>query len=186
MPQLTKFALRGDRDYVHGTLMLDSFRALDPDPTAFDVQFRKVTGRHCLLETVDDPSRRDALVARYESKGLRAYLYETDDAVNDRYPCNERDIVAHVQVDENGAHYDLGTLPSATPIQCIVAMYKHLLSATFPDYPKKYLFARLSAEYLPSAGRCTVRQQRRLGDDFFEGRVLHNGRPIGSIYFGAR
>lgn len=186
MQELTSFSFRGDRKYVHGTTMLEAFRKHDPNPATFDVQFKKTTDRQCLLKTEIDPDRKAGLVATYVSKGLSAFLYETDVPVRDSYLCNEREITPRVLVDGQEARCHIPAVPASTPSQCVVAMYKHLLQMIFSDYPKKYFWARLTADCLPMSGACAVRHHRRIGSDFFEGRLLHEGQTLGAIFFGAR
>lgn len=186
MNGMTNFCLRGDRDYVSGATIFDAVRKHDPLPQALDVQFRKMTARQCVIETTDPPDRQGALVASYTSKGLRVYLYETAIPVAERRPCNEKEIISKVTFQDQDASCLMPAIPSCTPIEAFVAMYKYSLKAILPTYQKKYIWARLVADYLPESGVCMVRHQRRLGRDFFEGHLLHDGQPVGSIYFGAK
>jgi hypothetical protein len=178
------FLFRGTRTYLHSSTVFDYLRGFDSQPEQIDFTVHKMTGQQCVVLPEPPPARGEPLIATYRSAGLTRFLYETDRAMQGSYPCNEREICQQARFGESAGSFAMPPIPSASYIEAAVGVYKHLLQLVYPQETRKLLFARMTLTYVPADGLCRVEHRRKIGADFLESRLFHNGRLLGKLIFG--
>jgi hypothetical protein len=180
----SQFQFRGKRDYVHGTAILDWLSSIDACPEKLRAEFHHMSARQCDVCESEDANR--TLVATYASQGKQQWLYESDEPMVDRHPCNEKDIVTQVRIIDSSAYFEFPNIEGASFSQSIVAAYKHLLPTLYPDVTRPYVWTAVELDRIPASGHCEVRHRRTLGKRFFEGHIFVDEQPVGKMFFGLR
>jgi hypothetical protein len=177
------FSFRGYRDYLHGTSVFNYLIGQDPNPRKVDLQFNKTTGKQCII--FDEPQEGfGSCVAVYRSLNMSRFFYESDEPIVRREACNQTTLLRSITISETDCFFSLPQR-EGTFVELVVAGYKELLSVTFGHLHKKYLFARISLDFLPESGQISILHKRRIGENFFEGILKCDSQNIGKIIFGA-
>jgi hypothetical protein len=175
------YVFKGNRDYLHGTSMLDIFLThagtSETSIAEFDLVIFHSTRNHC--EVTDQRQAGHKLIARFTHEQQKLYLYELDEP-----------ITRSIEYDDPapGEDFELGTEKSVMigstgghkRIELLVGSYRHLLDQLFGN--KKFRFARLQAAYLPSPP-FTISFHRILSSKFYEGQIRDAHQLVGNLYF---
>ncbi len=186
MTDVTDFSFRGQRDYLHSSTIFDYLIKSDPRPEKIDFTFHKISDRQCTIMSQTNLGTDDVLVSSYKSEEATCFLYESNTAIQSRYPCNEAAIVEQLQFTGVTASFDMPPIPQASYIESVVGAYKKLLHNSELKFGRKLFFAKLLLRFVPSCGHCGVSHRRKIGGDFFEAELMHDKNEIGKLYFGAK
>jgi hypothetical protein len=181
-----EFRFRGERTYLHSSTIFDYLLAQDPNPVGVDFAFHKMTGRQCRVHDGPGEGLQDFLVATYRSDGLERYLYEGGDGIRSKYPCNESSIAERTHLEGPSAAFPMPPVEGASFIESVVGAYKKLLLALYADLPGKLLFVRVTLDHVPGEGSCGVVHHRKIGQDYFQSRLLHEQQQLGSLIFALK
>lgn len=184
---------KGDRDYVHGTDMLDysiSFLQLSAGSQleSIDLAFHRMAHRSVELITtavgvVEDP----VAILQYAVHGERrkAYIVESDLDVDTRIEYNENSIVADLNISTKKNSCELDSNLPFTDIEIWVAMTKALHQSLFCEVKGKWLFVRGKFNfYSPSAkGKREIRLKANFNNKLTRCEAVRNGCVVGEIFF---
>jgi hypothetical protein len=176
----------GDRNYVHGTTIVDRILSEFTPGFPLDVRFQSpILGE---VEVRSASSAKPNVAVSFEQHGQRA-LYGLFDAgqgsSNDRRSFDEQAIAARVTLSEKSASSPHDS--DASLIARIVVMKKALMAGIFPDARGKWWFAELWLEAWPTAVTAVeVKFDRNIGTKLVRSTVRANGDPIGKISFSLR
>jgi hypothetical protein len=173
----------GDRNYVHGTTIVDMILAELVPGFPLDVRFQSP-----ILGTVDvrrHPSEKPNVAVSFERDGERVHYGLFDAgcaALGNRIAFDEREIARRFTVGERSVASAHGA--DASLIARVVLMNKALMARIFPKARGKWWFAGLSLDAWP--GRARLVELRF--DGGFRARLTRSiieidGDPIGKIFF---
>jgi hypothetical protein len=182
---ITNFAFRGTRDYLHSTTLFNYLVKLDSEPKNIDFFMNKETNLQCRVVSNREEDNDAALVAIYRSQGMTSYIYETFDKISLRNTCNEQEILSCIEISGKRAACPVPRA-GATFIEVVVAAYKALVTS-LPVYDgQKLVFARLIIDRLPNNSGFLIDHRRSLGTRFFEASILLEDQKIGKLIFGSK
>ncbi|MBV9564992.1 MAG: hypothetical protein JOY90_31775 [Bradyrhizobium sp.] len=173
----------GNRNYVHGTTIVDMVLAELEPGFPLDVRFQSP-----ILGTVDvrrHPSEKPNVAVSFERDGERVHygLFDAGRAALDyRVEFDEREIASRFTVGERSVLSAHGA--DASLIARVVLMNKALMVRVFPAARGKWWFAGLALETWPGRARSIELQF----DGGFRTRLTRSiievdGDPIGKIFF---
>lgn len=179
---------RGDRNYLHGTTLFDyilnAYVINKYEPKNIDFSFHKLTNKRCIIVPEEGSLPQDQLVGQYKDNETQLFIYETKDAITERFPYDENGIIKkcfvkgdEITISENIDDYSF--------IEKIIAAYKYLLIGIYKDSYGRYLFARLTLSFIPE-GEIKIKQERIISNKFFEGRIRQGDKDVGEIFFAAK
>jgi hypothetical protein len=114
---------------------------------------------------------------------IAGWLSETDEAITERVPYAEDEIVRQCVVDSGCATCER---PSGfSPIEVVIAITKELHQRRYPDRAGKWIIVRLDLErvFEDRDRRLDVELERRLTDRLTKCRIAADGKRVGAIYF---
>jgi hypothetical protein len=186
---------KGDRDYLHGTDILQialhsmaGARSLDAI-SGIDIVFHALA-RTGLTLCVDAPpgcEPKARLVCSIEGVRRKFLLMEDNRPITERHPYPEDQIVAATTIDTASATATSSAHLSFANIERWIAMIKALHHAVYPDARGKWLFARAKLAAYHDA--CPDQAEHRVGiHSDFGGKLTRSaltvgGRNIGDIFF---
>lgn len=186
---MSGFHFKGSRTYIQGATFFDYIleRCVSGRyaPAHMDFSVSRLTDRQCRVVPSGEPPPDAARVIGQYRDDLNAYLFvETDEPVSERVPYDETGITGRCVLDG-----PVITVPSGiagyTFMEKVIGAYKSLLTSLFGETYGKYLFARVTLEYLP-ADAFSVRYERMISGRYFEGTISEKGHAVGKIYFGVK
>lgn len=197
MEKLIDFCFKGDRTYVHGTDMLNTFireadLATDFQQASLDFTIHKIA-RHKLILVFPDAvsAEMEPHANLYVSAGdtrLRYTYVESDQEVDCRYEYDEDSIVRAADYNGEGKEITLSEFDKYTTIEKIVALNKGLLQKLFPGVPGKWYFTRIrlsSIDCLNEAATAPIKVAFRKNFNFklTASRIFIDGNEVGEINF---
>lgn len=199
MEKLIDFCFKGDRTYVHGTDMLNTFIREAHLPAEFhqaplDFTIHKIA-RHKLILVFPDSvsSNLEPHANLYVSAGdsrLRYAYVESDQAVDCRYEYDEDSIVRAADYSVEAKEIALSNFDNYTTIEKIVALNKGLLQRLFPGAPGKWYFTRIRLSSIVwlndnATGGKPIRLAFRKNFNFklTASRIFIDGNEVGEINF---
>jgi len=174
-----EFQFRGDRKYLQSASLFDDLIALRGAVTNIDFKFHQKSG--CQVAYVDEPPAGRALVAEWRDSEGVVYVVERSEPITEATPYDESALVTKFRIDGRTALIPADVMPF-TMIEALVAGFKRLLQAVYPEIPRKYVFVRIRLRQLPD-GPVEMRYVRDIGS-FFQGDITVGGRNVGQIFFG--
>lgn len=176
------FAFRGGRDYLQGSAVFDHIlSSCSVAGRDIDFSFNKRTDRNCLF-TTGKPRSDARVVGTYRDADGEVFILEGRTRISKRVPYDEEGAGGACRIDGDQIHVP-AALPGYTFVEKLVAAYKRLLLAKWGGNPARFAFARLQLQHVP-AGSFTLKFERRLSGNFYQGAVIENDRRIGAIFFG--
>lgn len=173
----------GDRNYVHGTTIVERVLTELKPGFPLDIRFQSP-----ILGAVDArmaPNEKPNVAVAFERDGQRV-LYGLFDAghgvLDNRRSFDERGIAACLTVGERcvGSPHD----SSASLIARVVVMKKALMARMFPAARGKWWFAGLWLDAWPAgAARVDVEFDGGTGTRLVRSTIRADGDPIGKIFF---
>ena len=180
---MTLQALKGNRDYLHGTTIFDIIQEGLPSPGKEIVfTIKKMSNQLCQVIETSAERSEERLVATYTDQHGERFVYETDEKLTERIPYDEDRIAQAGKIDNQTISF--AALPQEnTFIETIVAGYKYLLNTAVQK--ESYVFAQLEIDYIPT-DKISIQYKRLIMKQFYQGDILHNEKQIGKIYFGVK
>lgn len=184
---------KGDRDYVQGPDIFDAvLERLQADTngpiTDIDFAFHRLARR--AMDLVHGEQGKDldpVAVCQYIAAGQRrrAYVVETDRAIEGRYPYPEHEVVSHLMIDKGQRACRLEANPAFSDIEIWVAMTKALHQAAFDELKGKWLFVRgRFARYDSKAqGPRELSIMANFNNKLTRSEAVLSGEKIGEIFF---
>lgn len=186
---------KGGRDYLHGTDIFNQtlFWLTQSLPDApienIDFSFHHLA-RHRIRAVLGQPpaGAEPFSVCAFTQAGQRqkAYLSETDQPVNGRYPYAEDEMVAPMTFDLAAREGALRGPVPYSDIEVWVAMTKALHYKVFPQYPGKWLFVRGRFSHYSEQSGVNDRLLRiaaSFNDRLTRSEVILDAHKVGEIYF---
>jgi hypothetical protein len=176
----------GNRDYVHGTTIVDRILTELQPGFPLDVRFQSP-----IFGTVDvqrAPTEKPNVAISFDQDGQRVLygLFDAGNAVlNNRLAFDEGAIARAMMADETAvrASHDSGV----SLIARIVVMNKTLMARMFSSARGKWWFAGLWLQAWPTAvTRVEVELDRGIGTKLVRSTVRADGDAIGKIFFSLR
>jgi hypothetical protein len=178
----SNFAIKGSRDYISGSLMLDFIiDELRPDPRDLEIVFYKKTLNDCVFVTGEPPTGMP-LVGRYRDPEGQVDIFETPDVVERRVEYPEQLIVAACHFQGNNAQVP-AEVADFSFIEKLVAAYKHMLQQVYGSQAHKFIFVQLKLSRIPK-GAFAVEHERKMGANFYQAAVLEGEHRLGTVHFG--
>jgi hypothetical protein len=174
-----EFQFRGDRKYLQSASLFDDLIALRGGVTDIDFKFHHKSGHQ--VAYVDELPSDQALVAEWRDSKGAVYVVERPEPILRATPYDEPVLVAKFRIEGRNAFIPADVAPFTT-IEALVAGFKRLLQAVYPDISRKYVFVRIRLRQLPE-GPVVLRYSRDIGS-FFQGDIAVDGKPVGQIFFG--
>jgi len=189
MREKLKFALKGNRNYVHGTSLFNALVSAAEHcgcgEGKINVSFKQmIRNPLCILEQ-REPTAQDAVVARIVGQeGVQFTLAineasETEEA--DRQAFDEPEVCRGAMVGEKSIiqhsphHQDL--------IELLVSLCKKMHQECV-DASKKWVFSRYDGQFpIPEPDKVELTITKQVGTRLTCSDVLINGTKIGNIYF---
>ena len=181
---------KGDRDYLHGTDMVDAVIGQFDGMSDIAVRIQKIADRP--VETVvlpDSSNERKNMVAvfsgRLGDKNISIGLREIEGAASPgRYPYDDRDVVTDAVFDFENQTAEMTWNTNYTPIEQIVALQKALLLGCFADAAVHWYFTRLDVSVLPDRfDKLVLSVTQALGTNLVRSGISLNDNDIGNVYF---
>lgn len=193
LEQLMEFKLKGERNYIHGTDIynqtITKLMTTEGEIEDIDFSFHRIA-THQLKVLLNTPQEgmEPVAVLTFTSHGSRnkAYLIETENKVEERYPYPEDEIVAQISFDTTRRQCTLSGESTYSDIEVWVAMIKALHSRVFPELKGKWLFVRARfAEFnqRSSATKRSVVIAASFNDKLTRNETYLNGVKVGEIFF---
>jgi hypothetical protein len=184
-----KFQFKGDRDYVHGTDMLNKFLDVYEDISNFSIRIKKITNRNLriLQEVSNEIIVATIVVEKKTGLNKTFFLVEADSNAEGRYPYNERELVSCSTIDDRQETITMTLKPSYTLIENIVALHKKLVTKLISS-DLKWLFVGMEMKQIPNISKsdqATIKIEKKLGTKLIKSSVWINKNNIGSIRFSA-
>lgn len=186
--------LKGDRDYVHGTDLVDlvyptlaegAGGALD----TFEIAFHRMGRRQAELiwdtDTPPEGTFANGAWARGAKRG-RFWVREGTAVIDGRRPYPEEEIVAQLTYDEGNSEARLLAPLSFSDIEHWIPMIKAMHQRRFADAAGKWVFARAKLRaYDPRHGPSSLRVAlaATLGTKLTRNEVYLNDEKIGDVFF---
>lgn len=173
----------GDRNYVHGTTIVDRVLAEFKPGFPLDIKFRSpILGA---VEVRNAPSEKPNVAVSFERNGQRV-LYGLFDAghgaLNHRASFDERGIAACLTTGERCVFSPHDS--DVSLIARVVVMKKALMARMFPAARGKWWFAGLWLDAWPdSAGWVEVEFDGGIGTRLVRSTIRAGGDSIGGIFF---
>lgn len=195
-----EFPLKGSRNYVHGTDMVNFCVGSLTDHfqtalTSLYFSIHRMTVKNLCLYVFSDtevPDRTEAdnAVIRFTVNDARwtGYLRELQSEASHRIEYNEDSIRAECVVDQSERSITLSDRPAMTDIETIVAMTKVLHTELFPP-SLRWVFCRLECPYWPGTKkgeRFKITLTQTLGTKLTRSEIKGSDGVIGSVYFSAK
>lgn len=187
------FGFKGERDYVHGTDMFNQtlvwLGGHKKNIGDVDFSFHRLTSvqLQAVLGKLPDGTAPVAVCAfSSENERERVYLVETDQAIVDRYPYPEDEIVSRMEVDIASRKGVLRGETEYSDIEIWVAMNKALHLKVFQHLKGKWLFVRARFPSYICHSKVAERSLvigASFKDKLTRSEVFLDGTKVGEIYF---
>jgi len=181
---------KGDRDYLHGTDMVDAVIGHFQGMTDIAVRIQKIAARPVELIVLPDPTtERKNMVAvfsgRLGEREISIGLREIEDgSLPGRYAYDDRAVVAAAAFDFDNRTADMAWNADYTPIEQIVALQKALLLRCFADAAVHWYFTRLDVNVLPDRfDKLALAVTQALGTNLVRSGISLDDEDIGNVYF---
>jgi len=188
--KLLEFEFKGERDYVHGTDMVNKFLNLFQNADSLSIKIRKITTENLyLVKEINDSKLVASLVLNSgENNSEKFYLVESGTEAKGRYPYNEEELVESAQIDLDSETVEMKTDNSYTLVENIVALHKKLVTKAISS-DVKWLFVELKLNLIPKKmeknDSLSINIEKKLGVKLVESGILFNNKNIGFIRFSS-
>lgn len=187
MNTMLRFRFKGNRNYVHGTDILNALLQAYKNTKLenIDVRFNGVVTSNLLLIPKD--TQGDVKVhIRWDENG-KEYQYkliEDADPVEERYEYDEQTVVDRASLDLNDKTARLIRKTPYTFCENLVAINKFLLQSLFHEENGKWYFTRLELDRIISDEELFhIRLVKNLGFRLTKSEIYIGDKKIGNIYF---
>lgn len=194
-PLTLKF--RGERSYLHGTdihAALTAAGGARAQGGVMEMHFHSLLRRQPDVlwtterrpELRNHPSFRGEAVFGTPDKKSFAVLMESMRPVEERKPCNEKQVAALATMDVAAKTVRLSQTQCASAIEAVVFLNKSLHTALLPNVGTSWLFARLVLDRpLPAdtSGDIALEMKQVLADKFTKTQITIGRQPWGYICF---
>lgn len=195
------FCFKGDRQYVHGTDMLNKcvdylLEACGNRLENFQFVIHRMTDRNLIFtfhQISDCSERPEYIVAGVSfSVARQAWVGYLTDGLEQpvcRYPYDEDAVVDLCSVDKDGRRIKLTADAAFSDIETLVAMTKALHLKVFHDFTGKWVFSGWDSPRWPLGegmqGVC-IQLIQNLGTRLTKSEVTIAGKVLGHIYFSGK
>lgn len=196
------FRYKGDRQYVHGTDILNQCYRVLKEQTKNKIEnleftIHKMTDSNLSLilyqnQQFSEVDARDIAILKFSSCGLlwQANLINADTKPTDRYSYDEASIVKLCEIDDTARHIFLNSGESPySEIETLVSMTKALHLKLFPQLRSSWVFCRWESPRWPLRGSLRgvyISLLQAAGTRLTKSKVSLEGEVLGNIYFSAR
>jgi hypothetical protein len=181
------FCFKGDRDYVHGTDIVNKLmRHFAPyAPQNIDVKFNgSVANNLDLLEATAGSDAKVNIAVMLQGEAKKFQLVDNGQAIHCRYPYDESLIISNTRLDLAGQSIHLQQVTTFTFCENFVAMNKHLLQSIFPDEQGKWYFTRMELEHpIKDAALVSVKFIKNFNFRLTKSNLYIEDQCVGSVYF---
>lgn len=183
-----KFKFKGDRDYVHGTDMINKFLDVYKNISKFSIRIKKMTTKNL---RITQKASNQVVVATISIKEhheeQKFFLAETETGADGRYPYDEKKLLSDSKVDNNKEEISMNLDVSYNLIENLVALNKQLVSKVVSSNVK-WLFVGMELEQIPDFNNsdcANLKIEKKLGIKLIKSSIWINEKKIGSISFSA-
>lgn len=190
-------AFRGSRDYLQGAdiygAMIEKGGGLLPEGGAA-IQFHTLLRKQPDLICSTEPLTHLRQQAEYRGEGVFAsgeakmnvVLLESERPVDERVPCNEKEVVATASVDVEKREAVLPFPNTGNFMEMTVFLNKQLHFKVLPDVMEKWLFVKLeltNSRVTKGQGEMKLVMKQVLGRRFTRTEIFVDGKSAGHITF---
>lgn len=189
MSEILKFALKGSRNYVHGTSLFDAFiqaaqqRGLNGG--MINVSFKHMIHNPLCILKECTPNSDDAAVARLSGQSGESIVLcineaaDTEETTRGEFDelgiCRGAVVGDQYIVQDNPHHQDR--------IELLVSLCKKMHQECI-DASKKWVFSRYDGQFpIPIPDRIELKIVKQVGTRLTCSNVVVNGKKIGDMYF---
>lgn len=182
-----KFKFKGDRNYVHGSdivnELLKNFK--DQDLQSIDIRFNGITTSNMLLLPNDEDGEAKVNISWIEDGRDSQYkLVETGDQVQERYQYNEKLISDNACLDLETKSAQLKVKTPYTFCENLIATNKFLLQSLYPEEVGKWYFTRIELDRIISDEEAfKIILVKKLGFRLTKSEIYISNEKVGNIYF---
>ena len=201
--KVLKFKYKGNRNYVHGTDIINEtikhLNYLGYFPDSFEISFKNLIRTDleiCVFNIDDDIGENlmseDVLAfATFRcAKKIYTILYKkTDKEIKINYPFSEEKIIKQTILNQEKKSITYLSKNNYTIIELIVVMNKHLLTKLNPNESGKWYFGKLKLEKNILAEKFSEIQIiliKNIGVRYTQSLIKLDGSNVGFVYFSMK
>lgn len=201
--KVLKFKYKGNRNYVHGTDIINEtikhLNYLGYFPDSFEISFKNLirTDLEICVFNIDDDigenlMNEDVLAFATFRSAKKTYniLYKkTDKETKINYPFSEDKIIEQTILNQEKKSITYLSKNNYTIIELIVVMNKHLLTKLNPNESGKWYFGKLKLEKNILAEKFSEIQIiliKNIGVRYTQSLIKLDGSSVGFIYFSMK
>lgn len=201
--KVLKFKYKGNRNYVHGTDIINEtikhLNYLGYFPDSFEISFKNLirTDLEICVFNIDDDigenlMNEDVLAFATFRSAKKTYniLYKkTDKETKINYPFSEDKIIEQTILNQEKKSITYLSKINYTVIELIVVMNKHLLTKLNPNESGKWYFGKLKLEKNILAEKFSEIQIiliKNIGVRYTQSLIKLDGSSVGFIYFSMK
>lgn len=196
MRENINFCYKGNRNYVHGTDILNAvlnfFKNENIVETSnIEMDIHHIVSNNLTLVINEDLSSSEKAAVYVKLKRNEALtkiaLIENKETISCRYEYSEEDIVKYAFIDKETKSISLIKYDKFTFIERVVALNKVLLQTLFPEVMGKWYFTKVKINSTNLDKQCFQKIELRLKKNFkfklTQTEILADDKSIGNIYF---
>lgn len=189
MPEMLKFTLKGNRNYVQGTSLFNAFVETAKKHGFTDgkisVSFKHMIHNPLCALDVREPIASDSAVAYVSSHSGEKISFCINESketeIAERQPFNEHEVCAGAIVSQNSIFQEKPCHKDR--IELLVSLCKKMHQECI-DSSKKWVFSRYDGEFpIPKPESVELKITKQVGKNLTRSDVLVNGQKIGDMYF---
>ena len=201
--KVLKFKYKGNRNYVHGTDIINEtikhLNYLVYFPDSFEISFKNLVRTDleiCVFNIDDDIGENlmneDVLAFatfKFAKKTYTILYKKTEKEIKSSYPFSEDKIIKQTILNQEKKSITYLSKNNYTIIELIVAMNKHLLTKLNPNESGKWFFGKLKLEKNILAEKFSEIQItliKNIGVRYTQSLIKFDGSNVGFIYFSMK
>lgn len=201
--KVLKFKYKGNRNYVHGTDIINEtikhLNYLGYFPDSFEISFKNLVRTDleiCVFNIDDDIGENlmneDVLAFatfKFAKKTYTILYKKTEKEIKSSYPFSEDKIIKQTILNQEKKSITYLSKNNYTIIELIVAMNKHLLTKLNPNESGKWFFGKLKLEKNILAEKFSEIQItliKNIGVRYTQSLIKFDGSNVGFIYFSMK
>lgn len=201
--KILKFKYKGNRNYVHGTDIINEtikhLNYLGYFPDSFEISFKNlvITDLEICVFNIDDEIGENLMsedvlafaTFKFEKKTFTILYKKTQNEIKSNYPFSEDTIINKTILNLEKKSITYLSKNNFTIIEIIVAMNKHLLIKLNPNESGKWYFGKLKLEKNILAEKFSEIQIiliKNIGVRYTQSLIKLDGSNVGFVYFSMK
>jgi hypothetical protein len=182
------FQFKGNRNYVHGTDMVNKYLSNKSGVKSFSIQIKKMTSKNLrITNNAVDQVVVSEFIIQNNNKMEKDYFVETEVEASGRYDYDEEALVSEAQIKQDEKSISMDSNNSYTFIENVVALNKKLVTRLISD-EVKWLFVGLELTEIPIVkddAKLLLSVIKNLGTKLVQSKIALNEKEIGTIKFSS-